>query len=38
MPVAWEGVILRIVTEAGLLSPDFGSPENCEEQIKGKKL
>jgi hypothetical protein len=35
MPVRWEAVILRIIIEAGLLPPDFRSPENCEKQIEG---
>jgi hypothetical protein len=35
LSVMWEAVIPRIVTEAGLLPPDFVSSENHEEPIKG---
>jgi methylenetetrahydrofolate reductase (NADPH) len=35
MPVMWESIIPRIVAEAGLLPPDFVSPENHNELIVG---
>jgi methylenetetrahydrofolate reductase (NADPH) len=35
MPVMWESIIPRIVTEAGLLPPDFEAPENHDELISG---
>jgi methylenetetrahydrofolate reductase (NADPH) len=33
MPVMWEAIVPRIVTEAGLLPPDFVAPENHNELI-----
>jgi methylenetetrahydrofolate reductase (NADPH) len=33
MPVMWEAIVPRIVTEAGLLPPDFVEPENHAELI-----
>jgi methylenetetrahydrofolate reductase (NADPH) len=33
MPVMWEAVVPRVVTEAGLLPPDFVAPTNHEELI-----
>jgi len=33
MPVMWEAVVPRIVTEAGLLPPDFVAPANHEELV-----
>ena len=35
MPVMWESIVPRIVTEAGLLPPDFNAPENHDELITG---
>lgn len=35
MPVMWESIVPRIVTEAGLLPPDFDAPENHDELITG---
>jgi len=35
MPVMWESIIPRIVTEAGLLPPDFDAPQNHDELITG---
>ena len=33
MPVMWEAIVPRIVTEAGLLPPDFVAPDNHGELI-----
>jgi methylenetetrahydrofolate reductase (NADPH) len=33
MPVMWEKIVPRIVTEAGLLPPDFSPPENHKELV-----
>ena len=35
MPVMWESIVPRIVTEAGLLPPDFNAPQNHDELIAG---
>ena len=36
MAVGWESIVPRIVTEAGLLPPDFVAPEEAEELAKVK--
>jgi len=35
MPVMWKSIVPRIVTEAGLLPPDFDAPQNYDELITG---
>jgi methylenetetrahydrofolate reductase (NADPH) len=36
MAVGWESIVPRLVTEAGLLPPDFVAPEEAEEPVKVK--
>jgi methylenetetrahydrofolate reductase (NADPH) len=36
MAVGWEEIVPRIVTEAGLLPPDFVAPEEVEQPANAK--
>ena len=36
MAVGWEEIVPRLVTEAGLLPPDFVAPEEAEKPVKVK--
>jgi methylenetetrahydrofolate reductase (NADPH) len=36
MAVGWEAIVPRLITEAGLLPPDFVPPEDGEEPVKVK--
>jgi methylenetetrahydrofolate reductase (NADPH) len=36
MAVGWESIVPRLITEAGLLPPDFVAPEETEQPVKVK--
>jgi hypothetical protein len=36
MAVGWESIVPRLITEAGLLPPDFVAPEEVEAPAKVK--